>query len=104
MIPHAREGINNDEGDEIEQIRIQLSGMDGRNHRLNERNRDIINQGFIDSIKDERSVRFLSLNPRGFSPNNREKINMMKQAMVDYGLDMLLLNETNRRWTSTQIN
>jgi len=104
VIPHAQEGINNEEGEEIEQIRIQLSGMEYRYNRINERNQDITNQGFIDSIKDAKNVRFLSLNTRGFGPSQMEKVNMMKQAIVDYELDVLLLNETNRRWSSSQLN
>ena len=62
-IPNAREGINNNEGKDIEQIRMQLGSIARVNQGINEKNQDIINQGFIDSKKYEGNVRFLSLNP-----------------------------------------
>ena len=48
------------------------------NQGINRRNNNIINQGFVDSIKSEGNMRFLALNSRGFGPNNKEKINMIK--------------------------
>ena len=44
----------------------------------------------------------LALNPRGFGPNNHEKINMLKQAMVEYEIDAVLFSGTDRRWNENR--
>ena len=53
-ITRAREGINNNEGEnEIQVLREQLGETLQYNNNINKRNYDLKNQGFIDSIKYE---------------------------------------------------
>ena len=94
---NAREGYNNNKGeDEALAIREQLGETIIHNNNIKKRNTELKNQGFIDSKKHKDCVRILALNLRGFGPNNKEKINMIKQAMINYKIDVLMLNETNR--------
>ena len=41
---------------------------------------------------------FLALNPRGFSPEQREKIIMVKRAIKYYETDALLFSSPDRIW------
>jgi hypothetical protein len=61
----------------------------------------IKNQGFIDSFKRGGCVRILGLNPRGFGVDSNEKIEMMKEAMSKYEIDVLLLSSPDRRWRAS---
>ena len=45
---------------------------------VNKKKSNLINQGYIDSMKQDTLIRILALNPRGFGPNSKEKINMLK--------------------------
>jgi len=100
---NAREGYNNNEGeDEALVIQEQLGETIIHNNNINKRNTELKNQGFINSKKHEDCIRILALNPRGFGPNNHEKINMLKQAMVEYKIDAVLFSGTDRRWNKSR--
>ena len=79
IIYFVYKGINNNGGDEqMNQIREQLGSTIQINQGVNQRNNNMQHQGFIDSIKREENVQILALNPQGFRPDNKEKINMIK--------------------------
>ena len=71
---------------------------------INKRNHDLKNQWYVESIKQENVVRILALNPRGFGPKNKEKINMLKKAMVEWKIDVVLMSSTDRRWTEMKLD
>jgi len=99
-INREREGYNNNDGEgEIQVLQEQLGGTIRYNTEINKRNKDIINQGYIDTKKHEDCVRMLALNSRGFGPDNKEKVNMLKKAMVNYEIDVVLFSGTDRSWT-----
>ena len=103
-ISNARINNNNNDGDdEISRLREQLGGTMKYNTKINKTNIALKNQGYIDSKKHEDCVRILTINPRGIGPDNHEKINMLKQAMVDYEIDMVLFSGTDRRWNERRI-
>jgi len=70
--------------------RIQTS----MNQYIRRKNNIVMNRGYIDSIKLNKNIRILSLNPRGINPWNDYKCEMLKQACVKYQIDIILLNET----------
>jgi len=72
--------------------------------RINDINYDMKNQGFIDSIKHEDCVRILIMNPRGFGPNNNEKVEMMIQSIIEYQIDGILLSALDQKWSSNKID
>jgi len=97
-------GRNNEDGnDEIEILREQLGQTLRYNNDINRKNDDLKNQGYIDSKKDKDSVRILALNPRGFGPNTMEKVNMMKKAMEEKEIDIVLLSSADREWTEYRV-
>jgi len=72
---------NNDGDDQMERLRQQIGAMDNENiEGINKKNLTMKNQGYVDSKKYPDCIRFLSLNPRGFGPDNIEKIEMMLEA------------------------
>ena len=98
IVWNTRENYNNNEGDdEALVLREQLGGTIKYNTTINKRNIELKNQGFIDSKKHEDCVRILAINPRGLRPNNQEKTNMLKQAIVAYEIDAVLFSGTDRR-------
>jgi len=62
------------------------------------------NYGYIDQCKSAGNVRILSLNPHGFRPYDEQKTIMMKQAIEKLSIDVILLQETNTKWTSRNIS
>ena len=104
IVRNVRRNYNNDEGNDEEMIfREQLGGTMKYNTTINKRIEGIKNQGFVDSKKYEDYVRMILLNPRGFGPNNNEKVNMLKQAMIDYEIDAVLFSGTDRRWNESRV-
>ena len=75
-----------DDGDEeIMRLRQQLESVESiRQVGINKRNGDMNNQGYVDTKKHPDCVRILSLNPRGFGLNNKEKMEMMLIAAQKY--------------------
>jgi len=53
--------------------------------------------GYIDKIKTSRTIRILSMNPKGCNPNNEEKIEMLIESIKRLQLDVVLLNEVNTK-------
>ena len=47
-------------------------------------NQQIRNEGYIEMIKSRRNMRILTMNPRGFNPNNESKIQMLLEACDQY--------------------
>ena len=46
----------------------------------------------------------LSLNPHGFRPSDQRKVIMMQQAINRLAIDIVLLQESNTKWTSKNIS
>jgi len=63
-----------------------------------------INEGYIDQLKSIGNVRILSLNPNGLKPYDQRKTIMMNQAINRLLIDIVLLQETNTKWTSRNIS
>ena len=57
----------------------------------------MINQGCVDSQKHSDCIWFLSLNPRGFGPDNIEKVEMILEATKRYEIDRILLSSPDRK-------
>jgi len=49
--------------------------------------------GYIDRQKISRNIRILLLNLKGINPWNEYKMNLLKEAIYKYQVDVLLLNE-----------
>ena len=64
----------------------------------------IRNDGYIENVKNTSNTRILSLNPRGLSPSNDSKIEMLLEACCKYQIDVILLNETNTKWTTINLD
>ena len=63
-----------------------------------------INEGYIDQLKSIGNMRILSLNPNGLKPYDQRKTIMMNQAINRLLIDIILLQETNTKWTSRNIS
>ena len=92
------EMTNNEEEKELQIMKEQLGETIRYDRNINKINKELKNQGYIESQKHENSIRILALNPRGFGPKNNEKINMLKKAMNDYKIDIVLMSSTDRKW------
>ena len=92
------EMTNNEEEKELQILKEQLGETIRYDRNINKINKELKNQGYIESQKHENSIRILALNPRGFGPKNNEKINMLKKAMNDYKIDIVLMSSTDRKW------
>lgn len=60
----------------------------------------IENSGAITNLKAVGNMRVLSINPKGCVPNNQSKMNMLKEAIKKYQIDILMMNETNTKWNT----
>ena len=82
----------------IENDRIRI-----RNPTLNEyfQDQDIIRQeGYIDAMKLSSNIRILSLNPHGCKPTEITKMNDLKNAIIKYNIDIVLMSEVNTKWNT----
>ena len=61
--------------------------------------KNIRNKGYINTVKALFNTRILSINTGEFKPSNEEKIQMIIEACEQLSIDILLLNETNIKWT-----
>jgi len=64
----------------------------------------IVNQEYVNNNKLVESTRFLSLNPRGFGPDNEEKMEMMVEAAKKMEIDGILLSSPDRKWSTNMID
>ena len=79
IIGNYNNGINQNEGNEqINILRQEIGVINTIPHSsVNINNPDIVHQGYIDTNKHQDCIRLLSLNLRGFGPDNNEKVAMM---------------------------
>ena len=70
---------------------------------INQRNKNLINQGHVDNKKHEDYVRILTLNPRGLRLDDEEKVELMIQSVQRYQIDGLLLISPDRKWKLSKI-
>ena len=61
-------------------------------------------QGYIDGRKMEGSMRLLQLNPHGFGPEMNEKINMLKEVIVNMQIDAILFSAPDRKWSTSKVD
>ena len=66
---------------------------------LENQNKTMRNEGYIDTNKAPFNIRILLLIMRGFKPSNEEKIQMIIESCDRMSIDIMLLNETNTKWT-----
>jgi len=66
---------------------------------LENQNKIMRNEGYIDTNKAPLNIRILLINVLGFKPSNEEKIKMMIESCGSMSIDIMLLNETNTKWT-----
>ena len=72
---------NNDGDDELERLRNHVQMITNTyNTGINKRNNQMKNQGYIGSKKHVDCIQLLSLNPRGFGPDNVEKVETMLES------------------------
>ena len=62
------------------------------------------NQGYVDSKKHKDYIRFLFLNPRGFGPDNDNKIEMMVAVAKKMEIDGIMLSSPDRKWSISMID
>ena len=62
------------------------------------------NNGCVDAIKLDGIVRMLSLNPNGCKPCNELKSNMLSQVIKKLSIDIIMMQETNTKWTTRNIS
>ena len=67
-------------------------------------NVDIENSRVISDVKPSINLRVLSLNPNGCAPKNQPKMVRPKEAVNNYQIDVLLMNETNTKWNAINIS
>jgi len=87
--------------------RNQMNHTSLRNPTLGDyfrNNEDIRNKGYVDNVKLQGIVRVVSVNTRGCSPTNERKMNQLKEAVEQYDIDVLLLNEVNTKWNTVNIS
>ena len=105
IIEEYRNNRNQNEGDnEIEILRQEVGLINTLPaNDINKRNNQIKHQGYIDSTKQQECIRILSLNPRGFGPENEEKLAMMIKSIKKYSIDAVLLSSPDRKWTNNKL-
>jgi len=105
IIGNYNNGINQNEGNEqINILRQEIGVINTIPHSsVNINNPDIVHQGYIDTNKHQDCVRLLSLNPRGFGPDDDEKVAMMIQSVKKYKIDVILLSLPDRKWSMNKI-
>ena len=64
----------------------------------------IQNEGYVDNIKNNENTRILSLNPRGINPWNNYRMEMLLESYETYQIDVLLLCETQVKWTASNLD
>ena len=69
-----------------------------------ENNEEERNNGAVSLIKETKNVRVLSINPHGCVPNNRSKMEMLKEAIRKLQVDIILMNEVNTKWNTLNIS
>ena len=62
------------------------------------------NNGAVSLIKENKNVRVMSINPHGCIPNNRSKMEMLKEAIRRLQIDIMLMNEVNTKWNTLNIS
>ena len=68
--------------------------------RNNDNEIGIRNLGYVDPVKYDQNVRLLTLNPRGFGPDNQEKIVMLKSSKRRLQFDGVFFSSPDRAWNS----
>ena len=71
-----------------------MSNLENKDNKINN---NIINQGYIDEVKNINNTRFIALNPDGFRPENTEKIEMVCQQVIEMEIDVIMLSTPDRR-------
>ena len=64
----------------------------------------IQHKGYVDQNKLLENIRILSLNPRGINPWNNYRMEMLIESCKKYQIDVLLLCETQVKWTANNID
>ena len=99
--------INQPENLEKENNANQMNLIPLRNPTIGDyfrRNENVRHKGHVDSIKLGGIVRLASVNANGCSPTNERKMHQLREAVENYGIDMLLLNEVNAKWNTVNIS
>ena len=73
-------------------------------NEINERNKNLMHQGRIDNKKHKDGLRSLLLNPRGFGPDDEEKVEMMTKAVKRYEIDEVFLSSSDRKWNLSKVD
>ena len=64
----------------------------------------IQHKGYVDNIKINENIRVLSINPRGINPWNNYRMEMLLESCKKYQIDILLLCETQVKWTASNLD
>ena len=82
--------------------RIRMSNPTLREYFQN--NDNLSNEGYIDTVKLNGNIRILSLNPHRCKPKDVSKMNDLKNAIKQYDIDIIMMNEMNTKWASVNIS
>ena len=82
----------------------RLNQIQSIRNYFNQESSNMNNNGYIDNVKAHGNARILSLNPYGCRPFDSSKMCMLKQAISRLNIDIILMNETNTKQTSTNIS
>ena len=75
-----------------------------RIHQYINTHNKITHKGCIDNAKMNENTRILSLNTNGINPWNDIQMNMMLQGIQENQIDIILFNETNIKWTPSNLD
>ena len=79
----------------IEPIQTRVDEFDSTRE-----NREIVHRGHINAEKRETSTRIMSINANSFSYKNEEKIDQMIDFCKNNKIDIVMISETNCKWTT----
>ena len=80
----------------IEPIQTRVDEFDSTRE-----NREIVHRGYINAEKRETNIRIMSTNANSFSCENEEKIDQMIDFCKNNKIDVVIISETNCKWTTT---
>jgi len=90
---------NNNGDDELDRMKNYVQSVaNSYNTGINKRNNHMKNQGYVDVKNHTDCIRILSLNLRGFGPDNVKKVETMLQSIQQYEIEGILLSSPDRKW------
>ena len=92
-----RSSQNEVETNNIETNQIHLNKISVFYHNQIEE-RAIINRGAVSNVKKLGSIRFISINPNGFRPDDTEKVQQFIERVISLQIDVALFSSSDTKW------